>query len=177
MGREIRRVPPNWQHPKSDEMQYNPLYDRDFDTELEEWLSEYRAWKKTGYAEECVRHPEFVSMGPAAAFADWQGGPPDPEYYRPNWTPEEATWFQMYETVTEGTPVTPPFATEEELIQYLVKNGTFWDQRRGDGPWSEKAARGMVQRGWAPSMMIVSDGETPESLITPRDEAMYPDKP
>jgi hypothetical protein len=26
---------------------------------------------------------------------------------------KEATWFQAWETVTEGTPVTPPFATTD----------------------------------------------------------------
>jgi hypothetical protein len=33
---------------------------------------------------------------------------------------KEATWFQAWETVTEGTPVTPPFATTDELVDYLA---------------------------------------------------------
>lgn len=55
--------------------------------------------------------------------------PPEREYYR-SWKDEDATWFQVWETVSEGTPVTPPFATKEELIDYLVANGDFWDQKR-----------------------------------------------
>ena len=59
---------------------------------------------------------------------------------------KEATWFQAWETVTEGTPVTPPFATTDELVDYLVTRGDFWDQERGDGPWDRKSAEEFVTR-------------------------------
>lgn len=89
--------------------------------------------------------------------------------YRPDWKPEEATWFQMYETVSEGTPVTPPFETREELVEYLVANGCFWDQKRrarglsGDwmrcSPWTrEEATKFVFGDGWMPSM-TVQNGE------------------
>jgi hypothetical protein len=73
-------------------------------------------------------------------------------------------WWQVYETVSEGTPVTPPFATKEELIEYLVEHGDFWDQRNRHDyrcyvdpgcypPWSRKAATTFVMEdGWCPSM-------------------------
>ncbi len=88
--------------------------------------------------------------------------PPDPEYYRPQWGEGLATWWQVYETVSEGTPVTPPFATREELVEYLVENGDFWDQaRRKRGwtitdcaPWSRATAEKFVLgSGCAPSMI------------------------
>jgi len=75
MGRKIRSVPPDWEHPKDWKGHYKPLFDRPYE--------------------------------PSAQ--DWAGGPPDKEYYRPAWTEEEATAFQMYETVSEGTPVSPFF--------------------------------------------------------------------
>jgi len=158
MGREIRRVPPNWEHPKytaEDHShrigQYRPMFDDHFDATFVKWLADFdriRSGDFTDIEREC--YPRGL--------ADWlvdEGAPPDPNYYRP-YKDEEATWFQVYETVSEGTPVTPPFATKEELIDYLAANGDFWDQSRGDPPWKRKAAESFVKLEWAPSMMAVS---------------------
>ncbi len=47
MGREIRRVPPNWNHPKKDypnhtmgrmERDYRPLYDKPYSKAIDEWV-------------------------------------------------------------------------------------------------------------------------------------------
>ena len=79
----------------------------------------------------------------------------------------KATWWQVYETVSEGTPVSPPFATPDELIDYLVAHGDFWDQQRrerGDtimnnDPWSREQAEAFVRGpGWAPSMVVEKNG-------------------
>jgi hypothetical protein len=67
---------------------------------------------------------------------------------------KEATWFQAWETVTEGTPVTPPFATTDESVDYLATRGDFWDQERGDGPWDRKSAEEFVKAGWAPTLIV-----------------------
>jgi hypothetical protein len=59
--------------------------------------------------------------------------------------------------------VTPAFATAEELIDYLVANGDYWDQeRRKEGesemqcdPWPREAAEKFVRgSGWLPSMIV-----------------------
>lgn len=52
MGREIRRVPPNWQHPKytaensgiysSRIGRYMPLYDRPYIEAITEWIDGHR---------------------------------------------------------------------------------------------------------------------------------------
>jgi hypothetical protein len=147
MGREIRKVPPNWQHPKRTCTHmppcpgyqcYQPLYKRTYDDAAQEWLKEFAEFKpREGYK----------------YFWDWNGMPPDKEYYWPEMDPKGRTWFQVYETVSEGTPVTPPFATQEELINYLATNGDFWDQRRGHGPWTRANAEQFVKDEWAPSMI------------------------
>ncbi len=54
----------------------------------------------------------------------------------------------MWETVSEGSPVTPVFATAEELVCHLVIN---------DG-YSEQGARAFVKSGWAPSMIGNDNG-------------------
>lgn len=169
MGREIRRVPPNWQHPEKDypdyrngrmERGYQPLYDKPFAPEMEEWYAEWKSW-------EDGTHPDRVAHG-HYTFWDWRGAPPDPHYYRPDWPEGTATWLQVYETVSEGTPVTPPFATPEELVEYLVTHGDFWDQKRGTGPWPRAGAESFVLRGWAPSM-VVQSGPQGATIFAPRD--------
>jgi len=162
MGREIRMVPPNWEHPKQDNGHYEPMFDEDFDTALNEWIEGYELWKKG-------EHPEQQEEECNYPFWEWMGGPPNPDSYRPAFT-EDPTWYQTYENVSEGTPVTPPFATKEELIEYLVEHGTFWDVRRvADGRqdrvgWDRKAAEQFVKAEYAPSGMIVGG-----TCYSPRD--------
>jgi hypothetical protein len=171
MGREIRMVVPNWEHPQKEvynyakgitEMRYQPKFDKSFEDATDEWMTEYLLWKDG-------KHPDQLdgSAKECPDFTDWHGNPPRSEYYRPNWKAEEMTWFQVYETVSEGTPVTPPFATKKELVEYLVENGDFWDQKRRKegctvmecGPWArESAQRFVFGSGWAPSFALI-DGK------------------
>jgi hypothetical protein len=151
MGREIRKVPAHWEHPKTtrwdyrlqkDVECYKPLYD-DRDAALKSFAA------------------DIEKMGLAEAIDYHGGGPKSDDYV--DFEGKEPTWWQVYETVSEGTPVTPPFATREELVEYLVENGDFWDQnRRKEGrssmpcdPWSrENAVAFVMGSGWAPSMVI-----------------------
>ena len=161
MGREIRRVPPNWEHPKNDDGEYKSMHDEEFDPALEAWLEGYRLWK-------AGEHPEQKDeYWRDRNYWDWDGPPPDPENYRPAFN-AEPTWFQVYQTVSEGSPVTPPFATKEELVDYLVENGDFWDQKRGHGGWQRKIAEEFVKREWAPSMVAVAS-EAKATVYAPRD--------
>lgn len=52
--------------------------------------------------------------------------------------------YQLWEDVTEGSPISPVFSTEDEFVSYLVEQG-----------YSEKAAREFVRIGWTPSMAFV----------------------
>lgn len=166
MGREIRRVPPNWQHPTKEvcdiawrvRVDYCPMYDRPFAPAMREWIAAWEAWERGERPDYCPE--EFKNL----PYWEWADAPPDPAYYRPDWNEADATWFQVYETVSEGTPVTPPFATREELVEYLVANGDFWDQkRREEGeslmrctPWPREEAHAFVfGAGWAPSGIMI----------------------
>ena len=113
MGREIRRVPPGWEHPTIDRDlrgagNYQPMFDQTFEAAAAEW--------KAGFA---FHEPDEHN---GDEYWEWAGGPPNRAYYRP-WSDDEATWYQVWETVSEGTPVTPPFATKGELREYLLANG------------------------------------------------------
>lgn len=158
MGREVRRVIPNWEHPKGDDGNYLPLFNESYREAAERWRKGLAEWEAGG------RKAQREGTGNDYEYWDWDGGPPDERHYRPEWKPEEMTWFQMYETVSEGTPVTPAFATAEELVDYLVTNGTFWDQHRGVRGWTRKNAEAFVKAGWAPTL-IMADGV----IKTPRD--------
>lgn len=135
------------------------------------WEDAYQKWLD-GEHDEVIREygeEDYPKGNPRASFIAWHGEKPDdPERYQ-NWEDHEATWYQVWETVSEGTPVTPPFATKEELVDYLVEHGDFWDQqRRKEGikymnsdPWDrETASRFVFGRGWMPSLAIVEkDGK------------------
>jgi len=167
MGREIRRVPPHWEHPRftksdardpRDAGQYKSLYDQDYDSAAAEWMDGLDAWRKGEHkyqpCDYCKHFWEYRS-------------PPDAERYRPRFD-QDPTWYQVYETISEGSPVTPPFATQDELINYLVNSGDEWDQRSGDGGWSRENAEAFVARGHAPSLMVVR-GMGGTEIKSPRD--------
>ena len=141
MGREVRRVPANWEHPRNERGQYKSLYDEDFETAARAWLDDAIAWDN-GTHEDLVKEPELKQKYPF--FWQWAVSPPDADYYRPRWTEEEATHYQVYETVSEGTPVSPVFATLDEMVHWLIGQG-----------YSEHAAREFAKSGWAPTMMSV----------------------
>lgn len=160
MGRELRMVPANWDHPKTGRGGSQPMYDKTFKDAAAEWKSGFVRWQ-------AGERPEwFTDESKDLEFWEYEGDPPDRDYYR-SWNDSEATWFQVWETVSEGTPVTPPFETEAELIDYLVENGDFWDQeRRRKGntymnckPWSRESAENFVLgSGWAPSFIADEKG-------------------
>ena len=160
MGREIRRVPPGWQHPKYTQDDApgpdwigheRPLYDRDYETACEGWLAACDHWRAGTHPAQLKGYGQDYKY-----YWDYENGPPDRDSYRAEkWAPEEATWYQMYETVSEGTPVTPAFATKEELVEYLVAHGDYGDQRYGEGGWSRANAEQFVARGYASSLMVM----------------------
>lgn len=144
MGREIRRVAPNWEHPKKESGDYHPMYDESYEDARQKWLDELQQW--------LAGENEYQDNGYQDNYDYWEyaGNPPERDYYRPSWAEDEMTWYQVYETVSEGTPITPPFATKEELVHFLTTHKDFWDQ----GPHSEETARKFVDSGRVPSGIV-----------------------
>ena len=158
MGREIRKVPPNWDHP-TEGGSFKPMHDQNFDDAAKEWIDRFMAWQR-GEGQEGLSAEQR-----AMPFWEWHGEPPTRAFYRP-WKDAEATWFQVWENVTEGTPVTPPFATLQEVEDYLAANGTFWDHGK---PWARSAAKSFCADGYAPSFIVVVKPDAPAELYAPRD--------
>ncbi len=135
MGREIRKVVPDWDRE-------TPHFDQTYKDAAEQWLEGLAKFVPGEYG--------------ANYFWELEGAPPDPEenLYRPDWTDEERTHFQIYETVSEGTPISPTFATKEELAQWYHENGDHM------GPVSKEAAQAFADAGYAPSMVFGGGGVT-----------------
>jgi hypothetical protein len=130
MGREIRSVPLDWEHPKDEKGHYRPLNDQ---TWLQSLCSRLR-----------YDLPYYLKPSHWKEIAElW----PDPQYCRPYWPKHKAIAFQMYETVSEGTPVSPVFETLDGLKLWLVEQGH-----------SEHAAAEFCKYKWAPSMTFSPTG-------------------
>jgi hypothetical protein len=73
----------------------------------------------------------------------------------PTYDPPNGDGFQMWETTSDGSPISPVFETPEELAKWLADTGTssFGYKTESYETWL-KFIKGP---GWAPSMM--SDGQ------------------
>lgn len=165
MGREIRKVKKDWKHNEKDAGGgCQPKFDTSLEEAQAEWDEEKRRFDAIGpniktYGMEPENPVEFEGKSYSTypdseekSYAEWNGErPDDPAYYRPKWSDEERTHFQVYETVTEGTPVTPSFPSLDQLEDYLVNVGADWD-----GPVSREIAKAFCKMGHVPSMAIVN---------------------
>lgn len=141
MGRECRRVPATWQHPINEKGQLVPLYDESFEEASSQW--------KKGYAD-YQNKPEPRVEGGFYEFWEWDVGPPERDSYRPHWKEEERTHFQMYETVSEGTPLSPVFDTPEKVARWCADHpDECW------GKSSYKSWLAVAKGGWAPSFVMI----------------------
>jgi hypothetical protein len=156
MSREVRMVTPDWQHPKDERGRFKPLLDGPFGERLDRWNEENAKWI-AGFE----RHVDYsadprngvVSWVPKApdrprAFTDWDGPQPSQDDYMPEFAPGTATHLMMYETCTEGTPISPAFATPEELARWLADNGA---SAFGSDTATYEQWLATCRSGWAPS--------------------------
>lgn len=177
MGREVRRVPPNWRHPLDDRARgphdYRPMHNRRFVDAMARWLADFDAARQGKFGDDWAAEYYGEQPDPFMAWLRENPPPRDEGQWRP-WTDDEATWFQVWETVSEGTPITPPFATEAELVTYLRHRGDFWRQREGRGGYSQDAAEAFVARGSAPSMVVVANPGRPPEITMGIDTAAMP---
>lgn len=162
MGREIRRVPPNWEHPKDEKGNFIPMIDKDYDSEAEEWIRNFDLHRQGKHPSEWAQKYKYF----------WEyDSPPDEDVCRPKFE-VEPTWYQVYETVSEGTPVTPPFETLDEIVEYLVKYGDYYYQHPGRypiEPWDREAAESFCKDMYAPTLFF-----TPKTgLVSPRNKEFW----
>lgn len=93
-----------------------------------------------------------------ALLKDAEQGLNDKSFYTPipeNDPDTDGFGYCLYEEVSEGTPVTPVFATEEELVDYLVENGNFWGQK-----YTRENSEALVGNGSSLGSFAVVDGKS-----------------
>lgn len=159
MGREVRRVPADWQHPKHEVMDwrtgrtvesYKPLSPSySYQSCVDEWDEECAKWKAGWRPEHCTD-----AESRAMCYEQWAGQRPHRDDYMPDWPADQCTHLMMYEDTSEGTPISPAFETPEALARWLVDNNA---SAFGSSTASYEGWLSVARGGWAPSM-IVSNG-------------------
>jgi len=126
MGRELRKVAKNWEHPKDGNVYYKPLLGRKFSTSLRRWNFKEKKWNqglRDNFDGSYVnKEKKYENM----SYSKYAGKKPLKEDYMPEWKDEELTHIQLYENTTEGTPISPVFHKDEleKLCEYAENNCT-----------------------------------------------------
>lgn len=123
---------------------------------LNQWVCVRAECARLGFPLKCARCHGDGQLWPKASVKE----------AAEHWTktePPAGDGWQVWETVSEGSPVTPVFATAEELMAYLVEGGDAWDRKHGEPGWKQENAEAFVRAGWAPSL-VLAEGR----LIEPR---------
>lgn len=116
MGREVRKVPQDWNHPVDRQGDFVPLFGDSYAEDRRRWEEDKRLWDQRALPG--VSDEEYD----AYTFEDYDGGAPDPARYMPDWPAKARTHYVMYETTTEGTPLSPGFDSPEKLARWLADN-------------------------------------------------------
>ena len=115
MSREVRRVPKDWQHPTYDNGRFIALHEN-YESDVKSWDDEFAKWNSGIF-------PEYASdENKKLTYSEWNGERPKKDDYMPTFVEEDAKHLQMYETCSEGTPISPVFKTPEELAEWLFEN-------------------------------------------------------
>jgi hypothetical protein len=155
MGRQVRRVPLDWQHPTDAHGQYIPLFKGPYEERRRRWEEGKAKWAE-GLRENL--RGEWIPRAPdeqERSYEDGEGQCPQPEDYMPAFTPEDCVGWQLYETTSEGTPISPVFETPEALARWLAETGAS-SFARMTASYEQWLA--MIHQGYAPSA-VLADGE------------------
>jgi hypothetical protein len=125
-------VPASWVHPEGDRGP-KPLFEGPYSKSAAQFL----AMANEKGLQEAV---------------DYFGQAPVQEDYMPDFEPGTATHLMMYETCSEGTPISPAFATPEELAHWLADNNASAFGREG-ATYEQWLAT--CKSGFAPSAVFI----------------------
>lgn len=132
MQLEVRHVAADWRHPTNPDGSFLPLFDRRASVAIAEWNEGLGLWMggytRTFDVDSDGAPMEVLSPIPEGCRLDLWGwiafrGPrPDESDYMPDWTSRQATHLMLYEGILKGVPISPAFATAEELARWAVDN-------------------------------------------------------
>lgn len=157
MGRTVRMVPADWEHPKYSEYE---VLERPYCAGRYKPLLE-------GYSKDAADFLAKASREGLQEAIDYFGRAPDKGDYMPEWTDAERTHFMMYETTSEGTPMSPAFPTPEALATWLADTGasSFASYTATYDQWLQT-----IRRGWAPSA-VMADGRMESGVAALAEQA------
>ena len=123
MGRELRRVPKDWVHPKDKDGDLQPVLDMRYD----EYKKNKELWANGTHPDQL--DPKYAEDArECKTYASWAGSLYPKRYYIP-YERKDCTHYQLYENTSEGTPLSPVFATMKGVAQYATEHegGTYAD--------------------------------------------------
>lgn len=154
MGREIRRVPKGWEHPRDDQGRFNALSDETFEVASKEWWEAAVKWNSGDVSEH-----EKGARKKYPWYWQWAGSTPDEDSYRPEFG-QPANCYQIYETVSEGTPCSPVFESIDQMVEWMIlpidrtsryNTGEDWQCMQG---MTRIQAEKFCKSEWAPSLIF-----------------------
>ena len=165
MGREIRRVPEGWEHPTETRFGrgdgFKPLHGDDYEAAARDWWERAKRWIEGATEDQEEYQRDSHASGEHRWYWDWDRPPPSRDDYV-DYQGKPCTHFQIYETVTEGTPCSPVFATIEDLVEWMVQpidspynRGADWQCMQGK---TREAAEAFAEYGSAPTGVIDASG-------------------
>lgn len=114
---------------------------------INQWVVIKDRCERAGVSSTCAKcEGEGVIWASSLQKERYEGWEPTP--------PPEGEGYQIWQTVSEGSPISPVFATPEELARHMTK--TRWGA--DDGTSYETWLKFIKGPGWAPSMMTDSRG-------------------
>jgi hypothetical protein len=87
----------------------------------------------------------------------YEGQSAEREAWEPTEPPAGEGW-QVWETVSEGSPISPVFADREALIRWLMSPAYTWGTSR---PLTREQAENFAESAWAPTAIIVNNEVIP----------------
>lgn len=166
MGREVRRVPADWQHPKDSAGRYIPLRGGSYAKAAARWDECFAKWSE-GLRDDWNGGWKTREPDENYPYEDWDGPRPVASEYMPDWPDEQRTHLQMYEDCSEGTPISPVIETPEKLARWLADNGAsaFGDMTATYEQWLATIRRGFaVSAMFSPETGLIS-GVAAETLL------------
>ena len=152
MSREVRRVPMDWKHPEG-----RSLLSGDYQSAADDWFAGLSKWRE-GLREDWGAKGSWKEHGEPKtvwAWVEWSGCQPRLEDYMPEFPEGSCVGWQMYETCSEGSPISPVMSTPEQLADWLYQNdaSAFGSMTATAEQWLAT-----IKAGWAISAM--SSAET-----------------
>jgi hypothetical protein len=119
-----RRVAPDWVHPTYVVYGTETLKPLRDGTKLladqAQWDEYQRQWAR-GMVQVDGEYIPMSQRNKAEGIVHYYGLRPDPLWYSPAWTPEQATAWQVYEEVTIGTPISPVYPDLNTMVRKIAE--------------------------------------------------------